>query len=100
MRHSDIRLTMNHYTDASQLPVVEAIENLPVFGSADTAAVDTQRNPQTADISSHSLSFRGTEKGTAEASKVVYPKEFWHERTAADTTGHFEEKNCLARIRT
>jgi integrase len=34
MRHSDIRLTMNHYTDRSQLPVAEAIATLPTFGAA------------------------------------------------------------------
>jgi integrase len=32
MRHSDIRLTMGTYTDAAQLPVLEAIEKLPWLG--------------------------------------------------------------------
>lgn len=100
LRHSDIRLTMNHYTDGSQLPVVEAIGKLPVFRSANTEAVDTQINSQTLDISSQCQSSTGIEKGKVDASKVVYPEEFWHGQTPADTTGHSAGKNCLARIRT
>jgi integrase len=31
MRHSDIRLTMQTYTDAAQLDVAKALEGLPKF---------------------------------------------------------------------
>ena len=33
MRHSDIRLTMKLYTDASKLPMREAVAALPWFGA-------------------------------------------------------------------
>jgi Phage integrase family len=100
LRHSDICLTMNHYTDASQLPVIEAIEKLPRFGSADKARADTQRHSQTTDISSERQSSRDTKKASSESSKVLYPEEFWHGRTPTGTAGHSEDENCLARIRT
>lgn len=35
MRHSDIRLTMKLYTDASKLPMREAVAALPSFGAID-----------------------------------------------------------------
>jgi len=100
LRHSDISLTMNHYTDASQLPIMEAIEKLPTFGSADKERADTQRHPQTTDISSERQSFTDTEQVKSEPAKVLYPEEFWHGRAPTDTAGQMQEKNCLARIRT
>jgi len=91
---------MNHYTDASQSPITEAIEKLPTFGSADKTRSDTQRHPQTTDISSRQQSFSGTEKARGERSTVLYPEEFWHGRAPTDTAGQREEKSCLTRIRT
>jgi integrase len=32
MRHSDLKLTMKIYTDASQLPVADSVARLPSFG--------------------------------------------------------------------
>ena len=103
LRHSDIRLTMNHYTDASQLPVAEAIGKLPCFGSAgsaDTGHGNTQRHSQTPDISSNEQSPSGTSLADAESPKVVYPEEFWHNQPPIDTIEQPEEKSCLARTRT
>ena len=95
LRHSDIRLTMNLYTDASQLPVAEAIGKLPSFGFSDVAS-NTQRHPQTSGIPCNQKSPSGTPSAEDESSKVVYPQEFWHNQPPPDT----DEKNCLARIRT
>ncbi len=95
LRHSDIRLTMNHYTDASQLPVAEAIGKLPFFAFTD-AASNPQRHPQTSDTPYNQQSSSGTHSADDKSSKVVYPQEFWHNQPPPDT----QEKNCLARIRT
>jgi len=100
LRHSDIRLTMNHYTDASLLPLADAIGKLPVFGSLESGCDYTQRHPQTPDIPFNQQSPCGTPPADAKSSKVVYPQEFWHKQTPTDITGQSEEKNCLARTRT
>ena len=96
LRHSDIRLRMNHYTDASLLPLAEAIGKLPVFGSLETGCDYTQRHPQTPDIPCNQQSHCGTSPANAESSKVVYPEEFWHNQAPSDVLGN----NCLARTRT
>jgi integrase len=95
LRHSDIRLTMNHYTDASQLPLAEAIGKLPSFGFTGSAS-NPQRHPQTSDIPCNQESPSGTLSADDESSKVVYPQEFWRNQSPPDT----DEENCLARIRT
>jgi hypothetical protein len=59
LRHSDIRLTMN-YTDASLLPLADAIGKLPAFGPADSCCDNTQQYPQTRDISCNRQSPCGT----------------------------------------
>jgi len=99
MRHSDIRLTMNHYTDASQLPVYEAIETLPNLAACAPSG-DTQRDTQTPDFSSNPQSPAGTEISQNESSKVVYPEEFGHNQPVTDIIGQSDEKSCLARTRT
>ncbi len=38
MRHSDMRLTNTTYTDVSQLPIAEAVNKLPTFGTVKTNA--------------------------------------------------------------
>ena len=100
LRHSDIRLTMNHYTDASQLALAEAIEKLPSFGATCILGSDTQRHPQTPDIPCNQQSRDGTARPHEETSKVVYPEELWRNQAPTDTVGHPGEKNCLARTRT
>jgi hypothetical protein len=96
LRHSDIRLTMNHYTDASRLPLAEAINKLPNFGASDNAQI----HPQTPDIPCNQQSPCGTSPVEMEPSKVVYPEAFWHKQTPTDVGGQLEQKNCLARTRT
>ncbi len=96
LRHSDIRLTMNRYTDASLLPVADAIGKLPSFATSDTAFSNTQGHPQTPDIPGNQPSPCDTALAEGESSKVVYPEEFWHNQTSSDVPLN----NCLARIRT
>jgi len=96
LRHSDIRLTMNHYTDASRLPLAEAIQKLPSFGSTD----NTQRHPQTPDVLGNTQSREGTELTKPESSKVVYPEQLWPDQALRDVIGQSDEKSCLARTRT
>ena len=99
MRHSDIRLTMNHYTDASQLPVYEAIETLPNL-AAYAGSSDTQLNTQTTGLSRKHEPVPVTAPPTPVPSKVLYPEEFWRKQTATDAVGQSDAENCLARTRT
>lgn len=55
MRHSDMRLTMKTYTDASHLPTAEALDHLPRFA---LAAVEVVRATGTTDAA------LGTQMGT------------------------------------
>jgi len=100
LRHSDIRLTMNHYTDASLLPLADAIGKLPAFHAQASGCGHTQISTQTPDVCCNRQSPCGTSAAGAESSKVVYPKEFWHDETPTDAVGQSDEKTCLARIRT
>ena len=99
MRHSDIRLTMNHYTDCSQLPVAEAIATLPTFGAAQTSP-DAQIHPQTQDILSNEQSPTGAVLADNESSKVIHPERFCHNSTLTDVVEHNEGIGSSGRIRT
>lgn len=49
MRHSDLKLTMRHYTDAAQLPLASDVQRLPSFAlTKDNSQIDSQRRAQTA----------------------------------------------------
>jgi integrase len=99
LRHSDIRLTMNHYTDASQLPIAQAIQGLPSFGAANTQ-IHPHGHSQTSDAVGNNQTPQGTDVAHSEASKVVYPQQFWHAKTLTDAVGQSDAENCLARTRT
>ena len=86
LRHSDIRLTMNHHTDASLLPLADAIGRLPAFGLLESGCDYTQTHPQTLDITRNEPSQHDPPVPEAESSKVVYPEEFWHKPTPCDAT--------------
>src|SRR5258708_3395942 len=64
MRHSDIRLTLDVYTDKWLLPVSEAIRNLPSFEEDATLCATTL------DISGHYTASVGT-NGNAESVSEV-----------------------------
>ena len=57
MRHSDIRLTMKTYTDATQLPTTEAIRTLPSFSAQNSGP---QWRPQKMVATGHGESRGGT----------------------------------------
>ncbi len=60
MRHSDIRLTMKTYTDASRLPMAEAVNALPSFLASNSPRPDdAQIDAQTPDFRGHRLSRGG-----------------------------------------
>jgi hypothetical protein len=96
LRHSDIRLTMNTYTDDALLPTAEAIGKMPSFLCLAPPENNTQIHPQTLDIPSDEQSQDGIPLPKVETSKVVYPEEFWHNKAQPDVA----VQNCLARIRT
>jgi len=41
MRHSDLKLTMKIYTDASQLPLAASVAALPSFGVGNSTLADS-----------------------------------------------------------
>jgi integrase len=45
MRHSDVRLTMKFHTDASKLPIREALAALPSFGGSVSVSSDSKNRP-------------------------------------------------------
>lgn len=51
MRHSDMRLTMKTYTDASKLPLAEAIEKLPSLQSSPIASLNAGKSCPNVSIS-------------------------------------------------
>jgi integrase len=57
MRHSDLRLTMKIYTDASCLPAAEGIDRLPSF-----TRTGPQIGPQELGATCHDLTRDGTRK--------------------------------------
>ena len=106
MRQSDLRLTMKTYTDAGQLPVRDAVLNLPDFlavvpspaGSAptDNAQIDSHAT----DAEGH----RGALAGTSEA-KLVHAQGPWnqdkeHALAHSGANGHESEENARCRVRT
>jgi integrase len=100
MRHSDIRLTMNHYTDGSRLPVAEAINTLPSFDSTEKESAYTQIHPQNPDPMGNEQSHRDTHTFDAEPTKIIEPERLWHNEALTDIMGHKPENGCLARTRT
>jgi integrase len=97
MRHSDIALTLDVYTDKPMLPLAEAVEKLPVFLKQLEDAHPCAHNP---DFSGHALSLGGAEKSGQVVSEIVQDEERRHALALTDTTEQNCEKSCLARIRT
>jgi hypothetical protein len=65
MRHSDMRLTMSIYTDATRLPTTGAIDKLPAFGVS-----GPQLGPQELGAEGHHLSQADTETDSTDSSKA------------------------------
>jgi len=97
MRHSDIALTLDVYTDKGMLPMAEAVEKLPVFLKQ---LKDAQIDAQNADFSGHAPSLGGAEKSEEGIPQIVQSEESSHALALIDTTEQDDEKSCLARTRT
>jgi integrase len=97
MRHSDIALTLDVYTDKSMLPVAAAIEKLPIFTRL---LKDTHLGTHNPDFSGHSPSLAGKVVPETDASQAIECEESRHVLTLTDTTEQDCEKSCLARTRT
>ena len=97
MRHSELRLTLDVYTDKPMLPLADAIEKLPVFIKDQKCSHLDAHNP---DFSGHAPSLAGTSHSKEHASQIVETKESRHVPALTGTVEHESEKSCLARTRT
>jgi integrase len=104
MRHSDIRLTMNNYTDASRLPLATAINSLPSFCAvtAGSAAKNNyaQIRTQTLGSASPDQSLGGTTGFCGGSIKLLGTEGLWHDLALSDVVGEDVANGCLARTRT
>jgi len=96
MRHSDIALTLDVYTDKPMLPVAEAIEKLPVF----LKQLNTHPCAHNSGFSGHSLSRADNPDAEADASETAEDEERKRTLALTDVTEQSSEKSCLARTRT
>jgi len=55
MRHSDIKTTLRHYADVSQLPLAQAVANLPAFGTHLGTQTSTQAGVAGSRSESHAV---------------------------------------------
>lgn len=94
MRHSDIKLTADVYTDKTLLPVMSAVTALPSFGESATLCATNS------DISGHLASQAGTNAKTANGSEVADNEVLSHELAQDDAEWQMPENGCRARIRT
>lgn len=97
MRYSELRLTLDVYTDKGMLPVAAAVEELPMFP---LRLEDAHPCAHNADFSGHSLACADAEDVLEESSQIPETKRSVHTDTAAGTMGQTSETGCLARIRT
>lgn len=97
MRHSELRLTLDVYTDPSALPTVAAIEKLPIFAELQENAQIDAHNP---DSAVHSVSRSGVASGEGEEVQHARNENREHALARVDTVSQDNEKSCLARIRT
>lgn len=97
MRHSELRLTLDVYTDSAVLPTVAAIEALPIFAVLqENAQIDTHN----ADSAVHGAAHSGVGSGEAEETQRSRNEQPEHAPAFVDTVSQDSEKSCLARIRT
>jgi len=97
MRHSDLRLTLDVYTDPTALPTIAAIEKLPIYALLQE---NTQINAHNPDPTMHSGAHPGIAKGEVEKTQGADNQKPEHALACVDTVGQSTESGCLARIRT
>jgi hypothetical protein len=97
MRHNELRLTLDVYTDPTALPTVAAMEKLPIFAIlAENAQIDAH-NP---DSAVHSVAHSGGASDGAQETQRVRNEKPEHALASVDTVSQDNENGCLARIRT
>lgn len=97
MRHSEIRLTLDVYTDPTALPTAAAMEKLPIFAKLQENAQIDAHNP---DLGVHTVTRCGAASGEAEETQRAQNQKREHALTCVDTVSQDNENGCLARIRT
>lgn len=90
---------MNRYTDASGLPLAQAIKMLPSFSRIESgkyAQIRTQKSDAAGDIESASVTTVAAEGSP----QVIAVEDVWRDLSLSDIIGHESEESCLARTRT
>jgi integrase len=112
MRHSDMRLTARTYTDASLLPMSDALEKLPRFNAVEevlsatrtdgngSAKIDAQIDAQSGVCSGRGESQAVTPSDHCGSAKGGKNSEKSHALTPAVTVSHEGKKSSATRIRT
>jgi len=94
MRHSEIKLTLDHYTDSTMLPLTEAVTKLPEFTSYATPCATVS------DISCPQASSPGTNGKNEGAAKDGAGECVSHELAPSGTACHEPRNGWPTRIRT
>ena len=97
MRHSELRLTLDVYTDPTALPTIAAIEKLPIYTLLQANA---QIDAHNADSAVHGVAHSGVASREAEETQRSRNEKPEHSLTCVDTVSQDSEDGCLARIRT
>jgi hypothetical protein len=97
MRHSELRLTLDVYTDPTALPTVAAMERLPIFAELQKNAQIDAHNP---DSAVHTVAHSGLTSSEAGEMQRARNEKREHALTCVDAVSQDSESGCLARIRT
>jgi integrase len=94
MRHSDIKLTLETYTDSKLLGLSKAIGTLPAFEEDATLCATNLDTPR------HDAAPADTNNKSPNTTEHPEYQSIMHDLTQTDATCHLDEKSCLTRIRT
>jgi integrase len=97
MRHSELRLTLDVYTDPTALPTIAAMEKLPIFAELGKNAQIDALNPGSA---VRGVARSGVASDEAEEMQRARNENPEHALACVDTVSQDNENGCLARIRT
>lgn len=114
MRHSDVALTMRHYTDTRLLPISEALDRLPRYddsaitdheqmrktGTYDDVKIASQNASQSGFCSVRGESSSGTENKQSANAQLDENNGDMHNPAQVGSVGHNEPENWGTRIRT
>ncbi|MGZ8900127.1 MAG: tyrosine-type recombinase/integrase, partial [Limisphaerales bacterium] len=91
MRHSEMKLTMKHYTDATYLVTVDAFNQLPSF-----TAAHTQKNTEVGVSKGQSASPSGSQENPEAALELASGENLGHSLTPLGTEG--QNKKLVAGV--